>query len=192
MLRYAITGGRLTDVHGAEADRLILRCEQLAEEKVDFLLLREKALALDQIAHLTREVVQRVSGSGLKILVHSNAELALAEGAAGVHVSYGALVRGIHAVFPGAFVSVSCHTLAEVDSARRENASAVLFGPVFGKTVEGTRVVPPTGLDRLREACKAAHPMPVLALGGVAAENASACITAGARGIAGIRMFFPG
>jgi thiamine-phosphate pyrophosphorylase len=39
----------------------------------------------------------------------------------------------------------------------------------------------------LREACRAK--IPVLALGGVNLENAASCLTAGAAGVAAIRLF---
>jgi thiamine-phosphate pyrophosphorylase len=41
----------------------------------------------------------------------------------------------------------------------------------------------------LHEACLAATPLPVLALGGVTAENQQQCLAAGAAGIAAIRLF---
>lgn len=86
-------------------------------------------------------------------------------------------------------VSVSCHTLDEVDRAGKKDADLVLFGPVFGKSIAGEIVVPEAGLAALRAACEVAGEMPVLALGGVTAANTTACIEAGASGIAAIRLF---
>ena len=82
-------------------------------------------------------------------------------------------------------IAVSCHTPLEVARAADEGADFAVFGPVFEK-----RSLPrvwPVGLDGLREACRVS--IPVLALGGVTLENAASCLKAGARGIAGIRLF---
>jgi len=65
----------------------------------------------------------------------------------------------------------------------------VLFGPVFEKRVEGELVVRGLELMMLQAACVIAGKLPVLALGGVTAENAAACVQAGAAGVAGIRLF---
>jgi len=88
-----------------------------------------------------------------------------------------------------AIVSVSCHTMDDVDRAQKSGADLILFGPVFGKSIAGEMVVPETGLAALRAACQVAGETPVLALGGITAANTAACIKAGASGIAAIRRF---
>jgi thiamine-phosphate pyrophosphorylase len=129
------------------------------------------------------------------VLVAQRLDVALAVGADGVHLSAAAgelTVSQVRILMPEAFVSVSCHALDEVRLARDGGASAVLFGPVFGKTVDRVEVVPGVGLKALRAACEAAGDMPALALGGVGERNAASCVEAGASGVAAIRMFFPG
>jgi thiamine-phosphate pyrophosphorylase len=162
---------------------------------------------------------QGPSGGRTRLLVNSRVDVAAASGADGVHLPSGGeqltpdqarrvlgragsgwdcgpALAGQNA--PGnsaggsaarSVVSVSCHTLAEVDQARAGGADFLLFGPVFGKSVAGRLAVPGTGLEALSSACKAAAGTPVLALGGVTVENAAECVAAGASGVAGIRLF---
>ena len=81
-------------------------------------------------------------------------------------------------------IAVSCHTLDEVRAAEDEDADFVVFGPVFGTPGKGA----PVGLDALARAAASVR-IPVLALGGVTDANANLCVSAGAAGIAGIRLF---
>lgn len=103
-------------------------------------------------------------------------------------------MRYERAGLPKPFVSMSCHSPAEVMRARRQGVSAILYGPVFGKTVrdeqgDEAEVVEGVGLEELEVACHAALPIPVFALGGVTEANAPGCLAAGAAGIAAIRAF---
>ncbi len=63
----------------------------------------------------------------------------------------------------------------------------MLFSPVFEKLAAPKAA--PQGLEALRRACAAAEGIPVFALGGVTSTNAQDCLTAGAAGVAGIRLF---
>lgn len=177
MVRYAITGNA---ADAAELTRLAGRA--------DFVQLRtpgwDAGLVVDVLRHLPPEVL------ATKVLVHGRIDVALACGAAGVHLSSrpGELtVAQVRTLMPQAIVSVSCHTLEEVERARQ--ADLILFAPVFEKRVDDRLVTPGAGLEALRAACLAAAPARVLALGGVTKENAALCIEAGAAGIAGIRLF---
>lgn len=151
-----------------------------------------------------------------RLLINSRTDVALAAGADGVHLRSSdispsearvvwAKARseergtgdGKQETGPGVF-AVSCHTVAEVRMAEAQGADFAVFAPVFEKVMAPQRTG--VGLDALSEACRGipapgnvegvgASRMPVLALGGVTVENASACIEAGAAGIAGIRLF---
>lgn len=199
MLRYAITSR--ASFPGDESQKqssLVRQCARWAAESIDFIQLREKDLSAAALADLARAILAAISGSQTKLLINSRADVALATGAHGVHLTAApgeltpAQIRPLyaHAGRPTPFVSVSCHTLDEIKQARGNSADAILFAPVFGKSIAGETITPAAGLESLREACAAAAPIPVYALGGVTHENAPQCIAAGAAGIAGIRLFF--
>jgi thiamine-phosphate pyrophosphorylase len=80
---------------------------------------------------------------------------------------------------------VSCHEPQEIHQAEIAGADLAVFAPVFEK--KDAPNMKPAGLAALRQACQ--HKIPVFALGGVTLENARACLTAGAVGVAGIRLF---
>jgi thiamine-phosphate pyrophosphorylase len=84
-------------------------------------------------------------------------------------------------------LGVSCHSLEGVESAARDGASYVFFGPVFA-TPSKARMGEPQGIAHLAEVCRSVS-IPVLAIGGITLENAAACVKAGAAGIAAIRLF---
>ncbi len=132
---------------------------------------------------LMRLVEQAVAVPGARILVNTRADIALACGATGVHLP--ADSPSPRPIVPSGFlIGASCHNLEELHTAARERVDFAVFGPVFESPGKG----PPTGLDKLREAVRAVR-IPLYALGGVTAKNASLCIAAGAHGIAAIRFF---
>jgi thiamine-phosphate pyrophosphorylase len=194
-LRYAISDRNA----GAKGGRTALReqAARLAVEGVDYLQLREKDLAAGDLAALARELLAALDGSRTRLLVNGRADVAVAVAAHGVHLtsSIDELTPvQIHWLYrqaglPPPLVTVSCHSLEDIARHRSQPVSAILFGPVFEKSVAGQRLAAGTGLALLRQACIAAAPIPVLALGGVTAANTEACLEAGASGTAGIRLF---
>lgn len=203
VLRYAITDRSLFAVDSSDRfGALIARCVQLAQSGVDLLQVREKDLPPEKLAELSRRLLAavRAAGGAMRVLINSRVDLALSIGADGVHLSSAPGQASPDAIrleyrrvgLPEPFVSVSCHSLDEARRAREMRASAVLFGPVFGKTVSGEQVVAPAGLGALRSACLEAGEMPVLALGGVTPDRVQSCLDAGAAGVAAIRMFLTG
>lgn len=200
MQLYAITDSRRL---GVGLDRRIAALERLAEEwaegGVDFIQLREKDLDGASLEQLASRLVRAVAGSRARVLVNGRADVAIAAGAAGVHLpgeaAFGpAEVRQLfeRAGLPEPAVSAACHSVADVERARRGGASLAIFAPVFEKPLMDEASLPGQGLQALRRACQAAGSVPVFALGGVTAANAADCIEAGAAGVAGIRLFLDG
>lgn len=77
-----------------------------------------------------------------------------------------------------ALVGRSCHARAELDRAAAEGCTYATLSPVF-ITDSKPGYGPPLTPEALRDA-----PLPVVALGGVTAATAAACLEAGASGIA--------
>ena len=198
MLRYAITDRALYP--GGEREKQVALLHQAARwaaDGINLIQLREKDLPASDMSVLAREILKIIASSATKLLINSRADVALATRAHGVHLTSApseltpTQIRTLyaHVNLPAPIVTVSCHGLNEVQRAREDRADAILFGPVFGKTIADRTVVPGQGLDQLHAACTAASSVPVYALGGVTLANARACTDAGAAGIAGIRLF---
>jgi len=202
---YYITDSGQLSAQRDESLRLLLdRISAAASAGIDAIQIREKDLNARELVQLgvrAVENVRRVNIQGLsrtstKVLVNSRIDAAIACGADGVHLrSDDVSAADARAIFAQAGIStaligVSCHTIQDVSLAEGHGADFAVYGPVFGKA---DSEAPPTGLAGLKEVCRrrraAQHPMPVLALGGVTANNGGACLKAGARGIAGIRLF---
>jgi thiamine-phosphate pyrophosphorylase len=181
---YPITSGQTTIAE------VLLLAETAANLHVPFIQIREKQLETRVLFDLVTQVVQRVSGSDLKVLVNDRFDVALAAGAHGVHLTTHSLSAETLRRLCGEqfIIGVSTHELSEVIRARDEGADFVVFGPVF-ETESKRGFGSSQGLDELARVTGAAEGFPVLALGGVAQENVADCFRAGASGVAGIGMF---
>jgi thiamine-phosphate pyrophosphorylase len=177
---------------------LLAKVAEAARAGVEYIQLREKDLSIRELETLARQVVERVreNSTSTRLLINSRTDVALAAGADGVHLRVDDVapheVRRVieicgHRSFTTDhfLVAASCHSQEEVIRAESEAVDFAVFAPVFGKG--NAPGVQPTGIDALREACRAK--IRILALGGVTLENAAACLKAGAAGVAGIRLF---
>ena len=185
-------------------DPLLEKIELAAAAGVDWIQLRERDLSGKQSASLTRGALHRVSRPAVqasgrtRILVNDRLDVALAEQAGGVHLGENSLpvqeAKRLIEASPAAksvpadfLAGVSCHSLETAQSAATAGADYIFFGPVFA-TPSKAAYGAPQGLDRLAELCTSVT-IPVLAIGGITLENAPACFSAGACGIAAIRLF---
>jgi thiamine-phosphate pyrophosphorylase len=176
------------------------RIQAIAEAGADWVQLREKHLSARALSSLAREASWRTAAHAgeeqrtTRLIVNDRVDVAIAEHTHGVHLGENGLpVKEVKAfveshVSPKDFlVGVSCHSVEGAKSAGRNAADYIFFGPIFA-TPSKAGMGAPQGTARLAEVCHSVA-IPVLAIGGITLENASACITAGAAGIAAIRLF---
>ena len=162
----------VTETGTAETLALQLREKDLADRDLYELALRARA-ALPPPARL---------------LVNGRIDVALAAGADGVHLpADGPPTAALRSRFgPDVLLGISTHSVDEVVRARRDGADYVVFGPVY-PTPGKPRFGPPPGAAGLARAAGAG--IPVYALGGVTLDRLGEVASAGAAGVAGIRLF---
>jgi thiamine-phosphate pyrophosphorylase len=140
-----------------------------------------------------RFAVAETRATAARVFVNDRLDVALAANAAGVHLGGKSLPLEIVNEWRRSagrldfMIGVSCHSLESARAAERGGADYIFFGPVFA-TPSKAAFGAPQGIESLREVCTSVE-IPVLAIGGVNLENVRACITAGAAGIAAIRLF---
>lgn len=132
----------------------------------------------------TSEIVERGHGFvslGVTFVVNDDVDAAVRLDADGVHLGQadeGAERARAHGLLLG-------RSVVSVEQAVAADADYLGAGPVWASPSK-TDADPPIGLDGLRRICCAVD-IPVVAIGGVDASNAGACIEAGAAGVAAIR-----
>ena len=165
----------------------------LEEAGIDALQIREKGGAAgppDDRRVLADLRLALAAAVRLRVLVNGRPDLALAAGAAGVHLpSAGLPVAAVRARWPGLLVGVSTHHPHEVKEALLQGADYATFGPVF-ETPSKAAYGPPPGLAGLARAAR--QGLPVLGLGGIGPAAIPELAEAGAHGAAAIRAFLPG
>ncbi len=148
-----------------------------------WLSLREKDLPHDERVALLRKLVVLGKERGARVMVHEDIAAAQAAGAAGVHLpSGGSPMAARAALGDGALIGLSAHDYDDIVRAETQGTDYVTLSPVF-ETASKPGYGPALGLDELADLA-AKSVVPVLALGGIDAGNAAACLAAGAAGIA--------
>jgi thiamine-phosphate pyrophosphorylase len=176
------------------------KIEAVLAAGIDWIQIREKDLSARELAALTRESLRHVAalppGQSFapRVLVNERLDVALVERAGGVHLGESSLpvaeARRMVATRTSVqdfLIGASCHSVEAALAAADDGADYVFFGPVFATPSKAAFGVP-QGVGRLAEVCRAV-PIPVLAIGGITLENASACFGADVAGIAAIRLF---
>lgn len=146
---------------------------------------RLKSATSREVVEITRAIVSRVS---VPVIVNDRADIALAAGAAGVHVGEADLpVAAIRRFAPADFI-VGASLGSDAELANAKEADYVGIGPVYGsdsKSDAGSAI----GVDGFKRLA-ALVARPAVAVGGITAARALQITVAGAAGVAVINAIF--
>jgi thiamine-phosphate pyrophosphorylase len=142
------------------------------------------ALDIVRIARMARRVCDE---AGASLVVNDRVDIAIAVRADGVHLGQRDLPIADARRIAGdrLFIGVSTHNIEQVRVACAAGADYLGFGPVFATA---TKANPDAvqGIDQLRAAVELAGRVPIVAIGGVTPDQASALYAAGASAICAI------
>ena len=146
--------------------------------------LRMKTSETQTLYEMAAVLCPLVQKSGGTFIVNDRVDVAKAVGADGVHLGQEDLpLADARAILgPGRLVGISTHNPAQAVEAEAGGADYIGFGPVF-PTATKENPDPVVGVDGLCEA-RARIRIPIVAIGGINTQNASAMRAAGADCIA--------
>jgi len=168
---------------------LIEAISSAAEIGIDLIQIREKMISDAELFDYVKCAVKCVKNSETRILVNDRVDIALAAGAAGVHLKENSVrPERIRSIVPEDWVvGLSVHYfgggLKEVDEGCLDY---VAIGNVFETISKPGKT--PIGIEGLAEAVKK-YSLPVLGIGGINLNNLSAVSQTGARGFSAIGLF---
>jgi len=150
----------------------------------DTIQFRQKSGSTREMIQVARDVKQVCAASGVTFIVNDRVDVAIASEADGVHLGQDdfpiPLAREL--LGKGCVIGGSAATLEEARTCLSEGADYVGFGPVYPTTSKDD-AGPVSGISILKGVVESI-PLPIIAIGGVSAENAAEVKKAGAHGVA--------
>jgi thiamine-phosphate pyrophosphorylase len=172
---YPLTDVKISGLSHAEQVRLLslggVSLIQLREKRMPPLEFYEQAKAAQQ--------------SGVRLIINDRVDIALAVGAAGVHLGQDDIPpeAARELLGPRAIIGYSTHNIDQAINAIKLPIDYLAIGPIFS-TITKTDTAPVLGLEGLRGVRQAIGHFPLVAIGGITHTNARDVIDAGADSVA--------
>ena len=168
------------DLHDG-IDGLVGRAAEAVRGGATMVEVRLKHADANLLVTVTRALVSALT---VPVIVNDRADVALAAGAAGVHLGRDDLpVRAVRSIVPAEFI-VGASMRSDEDIEAVAGADYVAVGSVYGTHSKRDAGVP-IGLEELARLITHTH-LPVVGVGGINAERAAEVIEAGAAGVASL------
>lgn len=182
---YAITDSTLLD-----QQTLLLRVEAALQSGLCLLQYRNKNDAWNDRVAQARKLAALCAQYDTPLLINDDVDLCLEVGAAGVHIGQRdeALKDARKRLGKEAIIGVTCHDRIDLATrAQDDGASYVAFGRFFASQTKPD--APPAAIETLSLAASALT-VPIVAIGGINAENGASLLEAGADVLAVINYVF--
>lgn len=176
---YPLTDHYLSQLSHAE------QVSYLAKEGARVVQLREKLLPPAEF-YLEAAAAMRVARElGVKIIINDRVDIALALAADGVHLGQDDLPPDAARSILGAnaIIGFSTHSVEQAALALKMPVDYIAIGPIFATSTKEKRESP-LGLLELHRVRQVVEEVPLVAIGGITAENSKAVIESGADAIA--------
>ena len=157
--------------------------KQAISAGIGIIQLREKHLPKKDIFHEASVIRALTRKKRVRFIINDYVDIALAVDADGIHLGQDDLpvFEARKILGREKIIGISTHTLKQAIDAEASGADYIGFGPVFTTTSKDT--VRPKGLKALREISKHIK-IPVVAIGGIKADDMQNVIGAGADAVA--------
>jgi len=162
----------ITDHTRYSGEAFFVSVEAALKGGVDAVLVREKQMDSARLLAFCSRLRELTNHYRARLLVHTQADVAKAVGADGVHVASNAIAelpamrRWLNN--PNMTLSASCHGVAQLQTAADAGADFALLSPVFPTTSHPG--VPNLGVEKFLQLAASVE-LPVIALGGITPEN---------------------
>ena len=182
---YPITDTQISGLSHAEQVALF------ANGGATLVQLREKRAPALKFYEQAKAALAVAKERGVQLIINDRVDIALAVGAAGVHLGQDDLPPEAARRLMGddAIIGYSTHSVAQALEAAGFPIDYLAIGPIFATSTK-ENPDPVVGLDGLRAVRAATGNLPLVAIGGIAAENTPEVLQAGADSAAMISGFW--
>ncbi len=174
----------LTDFHFQQRYAQAELARQAIIGGADTIQFRQKHGTLRNRLHEAQAVAEACHAAGVPLIVDDYIDLALAVGAAGVHLGQEDFpIDQARSITPNGFIiGATVTNVGQAHAAEDAGADYLGFGPVY-PTQSKDNPASVKGLDGLTEVCQAVT-IPVIGIAGITADRIPAVLAAGAYGVA--------
>jgi len=163
--------------------------KKACESGLTAIQVREKSISDKEFLEVAEYVKNIVRKYNVSLVINDRADIALAVDADGVHIGKNDLpIPYVRKIFPK-YIGVSVHSLKDAIKAEKQGADYLGVGPVFPSKTKYTKYL--VDMDELRKIKKNSK-IPVIAIGGISAENIDEILKTGVNGIAVSQNIFSG